>query len=173
MTKTKLVIGHAGRRHPDAVTLDIDPAHHPDVVHDLNRLPWPFQDNQFLEIACHHVLEHLNDLPPVMNELYRICSADGVIDIEVPHYSAWLANSPEHKLRFGYFGFDAYLTNGVTDWLSTQKFALLSREVTFHRAFRRLFLHRLFNRFPLAYERFWVYLAPAEHLKVRLRPVKS
>ena len=35
MEKGKLVLGAAGKKEPDAVTLDIDPRHAPDVVHDL------------------------------------------------------------------------------------------------------------------------------------------
>jgi hypothetical protein len=38
-------------------TLDIDPEAKPDVVHDLNVLPYPFEDNQFTEIHAYEVLE--------------------------------------------------------------------------------------------------------------------
>jgi hypothetical protein len=57
--KTKLVLGHAGKLHSDAITVDIDPAHNPDVVHNLNVFPWPFQDNQFKSIRspCHRAFE--------------------------------------------------------------------------------------------------------------------
>jgi len=172
-TKTKLVIGSAGKEHADAITLDIDPQHNPDVVHNLNQSPYPFKDNQFKEISCHHVLEHLSDLPPVMDELHRICASDGQIVIEVPHHSSWCANTPEHKLRFNYFAFDGYLVDGRTKWITGKKFKLLKREITFHRFFRRIFLHKLFNRCPMAYERFWTYIFPAEHFKATLQPIKD
>lgn len=172
LMKTKLVLGSAGHQHPDAVTVDIDPSHRPDVVHDLNRVPYPFTDNQFTEIVCHHVVEHLDNLAPAMAELHRICAPTGTIYIEVPHYASWAANAPEHKLRFGYFGFDSHVQGGEVEWSTGPKFRLLNRELTFHRAHRQFFLHRLFNRFPRAYERFWAYLAPAEHVKVRLQPIK-
>lgn len=171
--KEKLVLGSAGRPHPDAITVDIDPDHKPDVVHDLNVFPYPFADNQFKEISCHHVLEHLNDLIPVMKELHRICHPEGTVYIEVPHHSSWCANVPEHKLRFNYFAFDGYLDDGITKWLLGKKFKLKKREITFHRAIRRYFLHKLFNRHPMAYERFWTYIFPAEHLKVWLVPIKK
>ncbi len=173
ITKTKLVLGHAGKSHTDAITVDIDPEHHPDVVHNLNETPWPFKTNQFREIIAHHVLEHLNDLMPVMDELYRICHPDGTIYVEVPHHSSWCAHSPEHKLYFNYFAFDGYIQGGSTQWLNKKKFKLLNREITFHRFFRQFFLHKLFNRFPMNYERFQTYKFPAEHLKVTLQPIKS
>ena len=167
--KAKLILGSAGVAAPDAVTLDIDPQHKPDVVHDLHDCPWPFRDNQFKEIICHHVLEHLNDLPAVMNELYRVCHPDGSIYIEVPHHSSWCANVPDHKLRFNYFAFDTYIYDKTT-WRTGKKFRLLNREVTFHRAIRRWGLQKIFNASPMEYERFWTYIFPAEHLKILIQP---
>jgi len=171
--KQKLILGSAGKEAEDAVTLDVNPAHSPDVLHDLNTLPLPFGDNRFKEIICHHILEHLGELPPIMEELHRICDKDGSIYIEVPHHTSYLANTPEHKLRFNYFAFEGYLENGMTKWMKAKrKYKLLKREITFHRSFRRMFLHKVFNACPLAYERFWSYIFPAEHMKVWLRPVK-
>jgi len=172
MEKKKLILGSAGRETADSITLDICPEHSPDVVHDLNIIPLPFKDNQFEEIVCHHILEHLNDLSPVMSELHRICDPDGDIYIEVPHHTSWCANVPEHKLRFNYFAFDGYIENGIIKWMTGKKFKLLKREITFHRAFRRILLHKLFNLFPMTYEKFWAYIFPAEHLKICLRPIK-
>ena len=167
--KEKLVLGSAGTPTPDAITLDIDPQHKPDVVHDMHKCPWPFQDNQFKEIICHHILEHLNDLADVMNELHRICRPDGCIYIEVPHHSSWYANTPDHKLRFNYFAFEGYIYD-VKSWRTGKKFKLLNRQITFHRAIRCWGLQTLFNRYPMAYERFWTYIFPAEHLKISLQP---
>ncbi len=171
--KRKLVLGSAGKKEPDAVTLDIDPAHAPDVVHDLNMVPWPFEDNRFENITCHHSLEHLDGVAGPLGEMHRVCKKGGEIYIEVPHHTSWCANSPEHKLRFSYFSLDGYLEGGITKWTTTErKFALIEKKITFNRAFRRYFLHALFNRFPLYYERFWAYIIPAENLVFRLSPVK-
>lgn len=171
MTKEKLICGSAGRHYDDAVTLDIDPLHQPDVVHDLNQGPLPFEDNRFKEIDCHHVLEHLNDISLVMQELHRICQPNGTIYIEVPHHSSWCANEPAHKLRFNYFAFDGYL-EGEKTWQTGRKFKLIKREITFHKTFRRVFLHKIFNAHPMTYERFWTYIFPAEHFKIWLSPAK-
>lgn len=68
----ELLIG-SGRRHnkwltnpelgirpewDELVTLDINPEVEPDVVHDLDVLPYPFDDNTFEEIHAYDVLEH-------------------------------------------------------------------------------------------------------------------
>ena len=171
MEKDKLILGSAGKKSDAAITLDIDPEHKPDVVHDLQKTPLPFSDNQFKEIICHHVLEHLSDLSALMPELHRICKPDGTIYIEVPHHSSWCANTPNHKLRFNYFGFDSYIQD-IRTWRTGKKFNLIKREITFHRSFRRVYLHKLFNACPMAYERFWTYIFPAELFKVWLSPIK-
>ena len=171
MKKNKLVIGSAGKSEPDAITLDLDPKHKPDVVHDLQVAPFPFENDQFDSIVAHHVLEHLDDISTTMQELYRICKPSGTIHIEVPHHTSWCANIPFHKLRFNYFSFDVY-TNKVM-WKTDLEFKLIRQELTFHRAHRRFFLHKLFNRFPMAYERFWTYIFPAENFKIWLQPIKK
>ena len=171
MASDKLVLGSAGKKAEGYITVDIDPEHKPDVVHDLRVLPWPFKDNQFKEIIAHHVLEHMEDLMDVMKELHRICHPEGVVYIEVPHHSSWCANTPTHKLRFNAFAFDGWCV-GTKTWKTGKKFIMIKKEITFHRAYRRYFLHKIFNRFPMAYERFWAYIIQAEHLKVWLRPQK-
>ncbi len=72
-----------------------------DVIHDLNKFPYPFDDNQFEEIYARCVLEHL--CPLIMNkvfdELYRITKNNGRIIIIVPHSSSW-CNYPIHTRGF-------------------------------------------------------------------------
>jgi len=177
-SSSKLILGAAGASEEDGITVDNDPKQNPDVLHDLNETPWPFEDNQFGQVVCHHVLEHLENFTDVMKELHRITKQEGTIYIEVPHYSCWQANSPEHKLRFSYFSLDHYFGKKESwnqrDWHTTGfKFFLRKRELTFHRSFRRFQLHRIFNRSPLAYERFWTALFPAEHLKFWIQPLKT
>lgn len=171
--KTKLVLGSAGIKDPEAITLDVDPKHAPDMVYDLNKTPWPFRDNQFKNILCHHVLEHLDDIDRPMKELHRICSNDGDIYIETPHRSSWCADSPHHKLRFSYFALNGYLEGEGVKWITNdKKFKVIEKKITFHKAFRRYLLHNLFNKFPLCYERFWAHIIPAENLIFHLQPIK-
>ena len=169
--KEKLILGSAGKPHPDAVTLDIESRLNPDVVHDLNIHPWPFKDNSFSNIIAHHVIEHLNDLS-CMEELHRICKKDGVIYIEVPHHTSWLAPIPVHKLRFNYFAFNAYIL-GEETLQEGVKFKCIKREISFHKYYRMLFLHKFFNKHPKTYERFFCYIFPAEFLKLWLTPAKD
>tara|TARA_B100000470_G_C19693778_1_gene347739 strand:- start:192 stop:752 length:561 start_codon:yes stop_codon:yes gene_type:complete len=61
----------------------------PDIVHDLEITPYPFEENSIDEIILNHVLEHIGQDPNIFNniikELYRICKNKTVIHIRVPH----------------------------------------------------------------------------------------
>jgi len=63
--------------------------YNPDIVHDLEKTPYPFDENSISEIVLSHVLEHLGQDPEVFNEiikeLYRICKNNSIIDIRIPH----------------------------------------------------------------------------------------
>ena len=175
--KQLLVVGEGSATRPDAITVDMNPRLNPDVIHDLEAFPWPFKDNQFKRIVCHHILEHLQNFTGVMNELHRICQADGTIWIQVPHFSSRQAHAPGHIFSFNVDAFEPYLEGGNFNWghnwIDTdRRFKRVGRKITFHRAYRQFFLHKLFNRFPQAYERFWTYIFPAEHLEIELRPIK-
>jgi SAM-dependent methyltransferase len=43
----------------ELVTLDVEPSCEPDVLHDLERLPYPFAAESFDEVHAYEVLEHV------------------------------------------------------------------------------------------------------------------
>src|SRR5262245_38574856 len=95
------------RSLPGAVTIDVNPGVSPDVVHDLNQVPWPFPDNSFDAIYCKEVIEHLKDVIPIMEEMHRVGRAGAMLQITTPHFSC--ANSftdPTHLHHLGFFSFD-------------------------------------------------------------------
>jgi SAM-dependent methyltransferase len=69
--------------------VNVDKHGEPDVRHDLERFPWPWEDDAFEEVVAHHVLEHLGRDPEVfigvMKELYRVCRHGATVRITVPH----------------------------------------------------------------------------------------
>ena len=99
MTALKLNLGSGRRPRPGYV--NVDKFGDPDVVHDLETLPWPWADNSVGEIVLCHVLEHLgqdaNVYFAIMREMYRVCQADARILIHVPHFrSDSFFNDPTH-----------------------------------------------------------------------------
>jgi SAM-dependent methyltransferase len=63
---------------------DIRPFEGIDVVHDLNVVPWPFEDNQFSHVSAIHLVEHLRDLVAFMDEAWRVLTPGGSLYLETP-----------------------------------------------------------------------------------------
>jgi SAM-dependent methyltransferase len=81
-----------------------------DVVHDLNDIPWPFDDDSADEIAAISVVEHLPcGLAAFMEEAWRVLVKDGRLEVVTPsHFSqnAWRDPThirPYHPDAFRYF----------------------------------------------------------------------
>ncbi|HJM52112.1 MAG TPA: hypothetical protein QGF63_20040 [Alphaproteobacteria bacterium] len=85
----KINMGCSTRKLEGYVNLDGEDTFAPDVVHDLESFPWPFDDNAAEEVVFNHVLEHLGETSKVflgiMSELYRICAPSAQVVIKVPH----------------------------------------------------------------------------------------
>lgn len=87
----------------DLTTLDNNASHGPDVVHDLNETPYPFNADTFDEIHAYEVLEHLGrqgDYQAFFNqfaEFWRILKPDGYFCASVPlPTSVWAWADPSH-----------------------------------------------------------------------------
>lgn len=104
----RLNIGSGKRRLAGFLNVDNNPnAEAVDVVHDLDRFPWPFEESSVEEVVMDHVLEHLEDTIRVIRELYRICRHDALLRIMTPHFScAW--GHPGHKRAVGIGLFDHF-----------------------------------------------------------------
>lgn len=85
----KLDIGCGDNKMDGHIGMDIFKAPGVDVVHDMRKFPWPFEDNTFTLISASHVLEHIprEDLMfvKVMNECWRVLKPDGQMRIASPY----------------------------------------------------------------------------------------
>ncbi len=152
-----LDIGCSRNKMPEAIGMDIDPTSQADIFHDLNRFPYPLEENSIDKIYAKHIIEHLDHPREFLREIYRILKPGGTAFVETPHFSSRVAYSePEHKLFYSYFMF--------TELLKGLDFKVLRQEITFYKTFRLLGIRHLANRFPDTYERFWTYLFPAENV---------
>lgn len=104
----RLNIGSGRQRLPGFLSVDNnDNAGEIDVAHDLDRLPWPFEEGSVAEVVMDHSLEHLEDTIGVIQELYRICADGARIEIRAPHFScAWF--HPGHRRAIGVGLFDHF-----------------------------------------------------------------
>jgi predicted SAM-dependent methyltransferase len=83
--------------------LDINPDTNPDIVHDLNERPLPFEDNSFTEIHAYEVLEHIGKQGDYkgffeeFGEYWRILEPGGILYASVPWWqSEWAWGDPSH-----------------------------------------------------------------------------
>ena len=148
-----------------------------DIVHNLNKFPWPFKDNEFDEVYASHVLEHVDDLIKTMEELHRICKSGAKIIIRVPHFSCGVSyRDPTHKRLFSYFTFD-YFTNLKEYYDRKEKnlFKIKKRKLNFTRL-SFTFLNPLINPFinlsPALYERFFCWILPCSEVIFELEVIK-
>ena len=85
----KLNLGSGAKRIPGYVNVDSSAECNPDILMDLEQVPWDFPDSSVSHIVMSHVLEHLGQTPQaflsIMRELYRICCDGADIEITVPH----------------------------------------------------------------------------------------
>ena len=110
----KLDIGCGLRKHVDSIGIDKNPRSQADIIHDLDQFPYPFADNEFDEVICDNVLEHLDDVIRVMEEIHRIVKPGGIVTVIVPFFAHRNAfNDPTHKHFFGTRSFD-YLIEGLS-----------------------------------------------------------
>lgn len=113
--RKELLLGCGSRRDKDVtfeqiskdwsnlVTLDLIADHKPDVVHDLNTLPYPFADNEFDEIHAYEVLEHLGRQGDwrfffdQFSEMWRILKPGGYLVGSCPMWDQeWAWGDPGH-----------------------------------------------------------------------------
>jgi len=168
-----LHLGSGRKYRPGAVNVDLTSETHPDVVHDLNVLPWPFESSSFDEVHAYDVIEHLDDLLKTIEEIHRVTRPGGAVHLTVPHFSSDGAfTDPTHRHYFGMMTFD-YLTEGhQLSFYTNAKFRVKTRQLVFRPTFFNKVMHRLANRFPEAYEQRWTWIFPAWFLAVSLEVVK-
>ena len=89
LNKVKLNLGCGSKKLQGYINIDKYDTYKPDIIHDLEKFPYPFEDNTINEILLSHVLEHIGQNPDIFNsiikEFYRICVHGAKIDIRVPH----------------------------------------------------------------------------------------
>lgn len=82
-------MGCGFNKHKDFLNIDKFSNCEPDLLMDIEVLPWPLEDNAADLVVFHHSLEHVGQNPDIflgiMKELYRISKPGAKIQINVPH----------------------------------------------------------------------------------------
>ena len=177
MTKTKLNLGCGADIKEDYLNLDFYPQLGVDIVHDINDIPWPIEDNSFEEVFCSHTLEHVNSLEDAMKEIWRVSKSGAIIKIRVPHFSCGVYyRDLSHKRPFSYFTMD-YFCDASIDYgrKNSDLFKIIKRKLNFTRL-SMTFLNHIFNPLinlsPALYERFTCWILPCSEVIYELEVLK-
>ncbi len=178
--KTIINLGCGKTRIPDSIGVDVVKIdNYVDVVHDLDKTPYPFKDNFATEVHFYHVLEHLHDPIQKLEEIHRLLKPGGILYLRVPHFSSMGAFTDLTHIRpFGYYSFDCFVENSYHDFYTKARFEIVKKEIKYFGLypnsgvyskyihpnqcplFARPFIHLinfLIKLSPVLFERFWCY----------------
>ena len=99
------------------VNADAQKAKGVDKSFNFEKFPWPFKANTFDYVLMDNVLEHIDNIPKLMDELWRVCKNNAIIEIFVPYWNNSVAyNTPDHKHYFNTRTFEV-----ICDYKSSSK----------------------------------------------------
>lgn len=158
------------------------------IIHDINRFPYPFPDNYFDEIYASHILEHLNNFHDTVNELYRISKPGALIEVYAPFFlNTKYFGEPDHKIPFSIRTFDNYEYIGErrlrfyekwklehrTNYQSGASFQILQKKFITSRFPVLRWMDFIVNIEPVIYERFFAGIFSPEEVYFLLKVIKQ
>lgn len=178
----KLIVnlGCGNTRIPGVIGVDFSKhSENVDIIHDLNKTPYPFKKGSVDEIHMYHVLEHLQNPLPKIEELHRILKPNGLLHIRVPHFSSLGAFTDITHIRpFGYTSFNCLEKESDQHFYTKVTFKILQREIKYFGLYPNdgiyakyvhpnqcvwfakpfvVLMNKLIALSPTAFERLWCY----------------
>lgn len=142
-----------------------------DLNYDLNKFPYPWEDNSVNKILLIGVLEHLEYPLKVLDECHRILKKGGVVHVKVPfhaHANCWKL---DHRWACSYDAFKVLYDFKKYDYVCPRKFKIVQNKLCFGKKYAvwNHILSPIFNKIPIIYDgTFLKYFFPAEELYVEL-----
>lgn len=170
---TILDIGCGSSKTPGAVGLDISADTDADIVHDLDVLPYPFEDSSFDQILLQDVLEHVREPIAVFEELHRIARPGARIQLRTPHFSSVLAyGDPTHRHYFSTIAIRSLAEPRFAHYTAV-RFRVVHVSLDMWLPFRVSGVSRLANRSPELYEKYFAFRFPTMNIRAELEVVKA
>ena len=97
----KLNLGCGYLKLNDAINIDLDKFYEPEIVWDLNKYPYPWEENSIDEVIAKDIIEHLEKPYKFLEEIWRILKKDGECKIVTPKYlhkNSWTDLTHLHHL---------------------------------------------------------------------------
>lgn len=176
--KSKILhIGCGIDKKPGTVGVDINPKSQADIIHDLDKFPYPFPKNYFDAIYAYNIIEHLDNIPKVMEELHRISKNESKIYITTGHFSSLDSfTDPTHKHFFTSRTFDYFIPGTVLYKLrysetKFKKIKVLVGPADEKNIFIKLVL-AIINRYLIYYEKRFAFIFPVGVISYELQTIK-
>lgn len=178
MKKQILHLGCGNSKKPGAIGVDILAGTHADVIHNLNKFPYPFKSSMFNEIIAENIMEHLENIPKVMEEIHRISRSGARIKISTGHFSSVDSfTDPTHKHFFTSRTFDYFIPK--TDLYKYQYSKLEYKKISVHvgtsnpKSIILKVLLAIINKYLIYYEKRFAFLFPVGSITYELEVVKN
>lgn len=145
-----------------------------DVVHNLNKYPWPFKDSTFEEVYCDNVLEHLDSIIQPAEEIWRVSKPGAKVIIKVPIFPGiGAAADPTHKQFFTYTTFNYFRPEDKLNYYSKARFRIVRRKIVFHQYLKPLtWFFNLSEKMQKFWNTFLSFIIPAYSLYFELEVLK-
>jgi SAM-dependent methyltransferase len=156
-----------------AVNVDISPESRADIVHDLSKFPWPFEENTFTEVRADNIIEHLYHTVETFEELHRICQPSARIHFTVPHFtSRYAVLDPTHRKSFSAHSFNLFTTANDKTFFTKARFRIHKNQIVFHPSHFNRWVSYFANRHVEGYEDRWCWIFPAWFMIFELEVIK-
>jgi len=170
-------LGCGRRTHSGALVVDSVALPGVRVAARLDGHHLPFHGDTAHTVYALNVLEHLDDLPALMAEIWRVLAPGGRLVVEVPYFSSVSAFAdPTHRRWFTFTTFEHFAAPPHQGWAANRhtwfgdaRFQIMRRRLRFGTAHGLLGIAWLANRWPAVYENFLAYWFPARALEVELK----
>jgi SAM-dependent methyltransferase len=124
----KINLGSGFRKLEGYINIDKSEKAYADYILDLEKGLLPLSDNSAEEILATHILEHIQNIIPLMNECFRVLKDGGRMIIEVPQNEGTWAD-PTHVRAFSKLSFRYYCGYPFSEIYGiTAKFKLISQD---------------------------------------------
>jgi len=172
-----LHLGCGSAKIKGSIGIDIDPKSQADVIHDLDKFPYPFKAGEFDQVFAEHIIEHLDNIPKTIEEIHRVLKNSGKLIIRGPHFSSTdMFTDPTHKHFLTSRTFDYFIKDSAFyDWhygkakFKKKKVILGPTKIT--NPLLRLILWWI-NHHQVFYERRFAFIFPVGVIEYELEAVK-
>jgi len=126
----RLNLGSGRKRYDGFVNIDKVNLPETDRIWNLEKTPMPFAANSVSEVICEHVLEHISNFVPLMEDMHRICMSGALLKVTVPYFRYEGAfRDPTHVRFFSEHSFDYFCNGHSFDYYTTARFRLRKTEL--------------------------------------------